>query len=135
MPTRRSIGSTFARGRRGRQTPTESRLWHHLRNRRLNGHKFRRQVPLGRYVVDFLCVERGLVIEVDGGQHALDTKHERDRTKWVRDHGWRVIRFWTTELNDNFEGVIETVLAALEPGASSPHPDPLPQAGEGDTIN
>src|SRR3954449_13424603 len=98
MLTRRSTDSTSARGLRERQTPTESRLWHHLRNRKLNGYKFRRQVPLGRYVVDFLCVERRLVIEVDGGQHALDTKHERDRTKWLSDHDWRVLRFWTTEL-------------------------------------
>jgi very-short-patch-repair endonuclease len=132
MLTRRAINPSRARALRARQTPTESRLWHELRNRKLLGFKFRRQVPLGRYVVDFAYVERGLVIELDGGQHDLDSPRERQRTQWLDEHGWRVLRFWTPELHDNLGGVIETIAVALESATGSPHPNPLPQAGEGE---
>jgi very-short-patch-repair endonuclease len=134
MIVKRSSDPARARELRAQPTEMEIRLWHHLRNRKLIGFKFRRQVPLGRYIVDFVCVERSLVVEVDGGQHGLGTKYERDRQQWLEAQGWRVLRFWNNEVKENLAGVLETIAEALRPGASSPHPPPLPQAGEGQST-
>ena len=131
MMVKRSTDPTRARELRAKPTEMEIRLWHHLRNRKLLGFKFRRQVPLGGYIVDFVCVECTLVVEVDGGQHALGTRYERDRQHWLEQHGWRVMRFWNNEVKENLAGVLESIAETLRPGATSPHPPPLPQAGEG----
>jgi very-short-patch-repair endonuclease len=131
MIIKRPTDATRARELRSQPTEMEIRLWHQLRNRKLLGLKFRRQVPLGRYVVDFVCLEESVVIEVDGGQHALATRYERDRQHWLEEHGWRVLRFWNNEVKENLAGVLEVIAQALRPGATSPHPHPLPQAGEG----
>jgi len=93
-----------ARQLRHRQTDAESKLWQYLRNRQLSGVKFRRQVPLGRYVVDFLSDAQKLIIELDGGHHNVDT--DRERTEWLESEGYRVIRFWNNEVTDNIEGVL-----------------------------
>jgi very-short-patch-repair endonuclease len=131
MLTRRSADPTFARALRSRMTNTEQRLWNELGNRKLRGFKFRRQFPLGGYVVDFVCVDRALAIEVDGGQHSEATRYEQQRREWLELHGWRVLRFWNNDVHDNLAGVLERVLEALESVGPSPHPNPLPQAGEG----
>ena len=107
-------------------TDAERRLWHELRGRRLGGHKFKRQWTLGPYVVDFCCWERRLVVEVDGGQHSPET--DARRTAWLEGESYRVLRFWNNEVLTNMEGVLQAILGALE---FHPHPNPLPQAGEG----
>jgi len=116
-----------ARELRQRSTDSERRLWHWLRNRQIDGVKFRRQVPLGAYVVDFLAADHRLVIEIDGGQHASQQDYDRRRTAWLEAQGYRVIRFWSNEVLANTEGVIAAIGAALK--LRPPHPDPLPPAG------
>ena len=94
--------------RRG-QTNAESKLWRCLRNRQLDGAKFRRQTPIGRYVVDFFCEEESLIVELDGGQHAIEIEADQARTYWLETHGYRVIRFWNNEVLENLEGVLERI--------------------------
>jgi very-short-patch-repair endonuclease len=88
---------TFARHLRRSATDAERALWAKLRNRQLEGLKFRRQDPLGPYTVDFVCFERKLVIEVDGGQHAAAAEQDELRTRRLRERGYMVLRFWTTK--------------------------------------
>jgi len=95
-------------------TDAERRLWAALRGRRLQGYKFRRQHPLGPFVLDFVCIEHRLVIEADGGQHA-DNEADLRRTRWLESRGWRVIRFWNNEILKNTEGIVESILRALSP--------------------
>jgi len=102
-----------ARDLRKGTTPAERRLWSLLRGRSLNGHKFRRQHPLGWFIVDFVCLERRLIVEVDGGQHAENPNDER-RTAWLEAQGWRVVRFWNNEAIENLDGVAETILRHLD---------------------
>jgi very-short-patch-repair endonuclease len=116
---------------RSDQTDVERRLWFELRDRRLGGYKFRRQVPIGPFIADFACWRAALIIELDGGQHASKVEEDRRRTAWLEQHGWRVLRFWNNEVIENLDGVLLQIVAALEPHAS-PHPGPLPHAGEGD---
>jgi very-short-patch-repair endonuclease len=113
------------------QTEVEKRLWLKLRDRRLLGHKFRRQVPVGPYIADFTCIEQSLIIELDGGQHGTMVEQDAARTARFERDGWRVMRFWNNDVVENMEGVLETIAAALAAKPSSPHPDPLPHAGEG----
>jgi very-short-patch-repair endonuclease len=94
-------------------TDAERRLWSLLRDRQMDDHKFHRQHPLGPYVLDFACIERKLVVEVDGGQHA-DSEHDRRRTAWLEAQGWRVIRFWNNEVLSNIEGVVARLTEALK---------------------
>ena len=125
-----------ARALRLNSTNVELKLWNRLRSRSLGGFKFVRQEPIGRYVVDFICREQRLIVEVDGGQHA-DNQHDAARDRWLLNHGYRVLRFWNNELNQNINGVLETIAAALLV-ESPPHPDcaqaravrPLPASGE-----
>jgi very-short-patch-repair endonuclease len=111
------------------QTEVEKRLRFQLRDRRLFGYKFRRQVPVG--IADFACIEQSLIIELDGGQHSATTRQDAARTARFERDGWRVMRFWNNEVVENMEGVLETIAAALVETPSRPHPYPLPQAGEG----
>src|SRR5665213_3352596 len=100
--------SPRARELRQTMTDAERRLWSVLRDRRLLGYKFRRQRPIGPFIVDFACIERRLVIEADGGQHA-DNEADARRTAWLERHGWRVVRFWNNDILLNAEGVAETI--------------------------
>jgi very-short-patch-repair endonuclease len=104
------MASPLARKLRRAPTGAEIRLWSRLRRKQLDGFRFRRQHPLGSYVVDFFCAEAKLVIEVDGGQHADDSKA---RTLWLEARGYRVIRFWNNEALGNTDGVLQTILVAL----------------------
>ena len=110
-----------ARHLRLASTKAELLLWNRIRSRSLSGRKFVRQEPIGPYIVDFVCREHRLVIEVDGGQHA---NHQRDavRDKWLRDRGYHVLRFWNNDVIGNIEGVLETIAAALY-AKMPPHPD------------
>jgi very-short-patch-repair endonuclease len=101
-----------------------------LRNRLLAGYRFRRQVPLGRYTVDFVCMAARLVVEVDGGQHAEQLVEDQARTEYLARGGFRVLRFWNDDVLMRTDAVQEQILEALTQG--SPHPGPLPQAGEGE---
>jgi very-short-patch-repair endonuclease len=107
----------YQRARRLRQhsTDAERRMWSALRDRRLLQYKFRRQHPIGRFIVDFACTEYGLVLEIDGGQHT-DKAEDAHRTTLLESRGWQVIRFWNNDVLTNTNGVIETILRALEAG-------------------
>ncbi|MBX4926967.1 endonuclease domain-containing protein [Rhizobium binae] len=102
-----------ARQLRRNETEEEYYLWSDLRARRLNGYKFARQVPLGPFIVDFLCREERLIVEVDGFQHAESATDQR-RTKWLNANGYSVLRFWNQEISHERRSVLETILAALQ---------------------
>ena len=102
-----------ARQLRQASTGAERRMWSALRDRRLSRYKFRRQHPIGDFIVDFACTEYRLVIEVDGGQHA-DSAKDASRMAWLEREGWRVIRFWNNEVLGNTNGVIEAILRTLK---------------------
>ena len=101
----------LARQLRKQMTPHEAKMWSALRALRPLGFRFRRQVPLGRYIVDFACFDPKLVIEVDGGQHTLDghARRDRERDGWLDGQGFAVLRVWNHEVNDNFDGVMDAV--------------------------
>ena len=113
-------------------TDAEQRLWYYLRAARFEGWKFRRQVPLGPYVVDFLCEQARLIVEVDGGQHAERISRDSTRTDWLRARGYAVIRFWNNDVLANIEGVLATLSPALSQGRGrkATHPGPLPRERE-----
>jgi very-short-patch-repair endonuclease len=126
---RRNVAKTaLARRLRKHSTVAEQKLWRYLRARSLAGLKFARQEPIGPYVVDFVCREKRLVIEVDGGQHA-DSSNDSARDQWLADHRYRVVRFWNNEVLENIEGVWDAIFVAAC-AAAPPHPDPLPARGE-----
>jgi very-short-patch-repair endonuclease len=111
-------------------TKPEWVLWYYLRARRFQGFKFRRQVPLGRYVVDFLCEQERLVVELDGGQHDLERARDAQRTAWLASQGYRVLRYWNNDVMENTQGVLETLLRTLVRSPRDPHPGPLPRERE-----
>jgi very-short-patch-repair endonuclease len=122
------VNNVRARTMRLEPTQAERKLWWHLRHRlALPTSHFRRQVHLGRYIVDFACHDLKIVIEIDGGQHA--TQHVRDamRTKFLESEGYRVLRFWNNEVLGNIDGVLEVIQSACLP---TPTPAP-PHKGEG----
>jgi very-short-patch-repair endonuclease len=102
-----------ARRLRQEQTDAERKLWSILRGRRLDGFKFRRQVPIDRYFADFACFEAKLIVELDGSQHAERTDYDAQRTRVLDALGWRVIRFWNTPVLSETQGVIDAILAEL----------------------
>jgi very-short-patch-repair endonuclease len=117
----------LARGLRRRQTDAERTIWFQVRDRRLGGWKFKRQVLVDRYVVDFLCADAHLIIEIDGGQHAERREYDDNRTKILESMGYLVLRFWNNEVLSNTEGVVETIMNTMNEHRSvPPHPDPLP---------
>jgi lysyl-tRNA synthetase class 2 len=117
--------TSFARRLRRDQTDAERVLWFRLRDRRLNGLKFKRQVPIDKYIVDFCCADARLIIELDGGQHA--TRDETNRTAIVEAMGYVVLRFWNNDVLSNTDGVLEEILKTVNHRAQEPpHPDPLP---------
>ena len=101
-------------------TDAERLLWQHLRSRQLAGLKFRRQHPIGRYILDFVCLEAGLVIEVDGGQHGPQHSYDEARTAWLGQRGYRVLRFWNNEVLTNPEGVRERIWRDVQGCARPP---------------
>ena len=116
---------------RSHQTEAEQRLWYHLRAHRFMGLKFKRQKPIGRYIVDFICLERRVIVELDGGQHSSQTEYDNRRDRWLREQGYQVLRFWNHEVMQQLDAVLERIrLAAFSP---SP-PTPLPRAGEGRDV-
>jgi len=129
-----AIRPTHPQARRLRRdaTDAETRFWLEVRDRRLGGFKFRRQATIGSYVVDFLCAECRLAVEIDGGQHGEEV--DRKRTASIEGSGYRLIRFWNNDVLGNIDGVLRIVLQALNAAQrqpDAPSPNPLPQAGEG----
>jgi adenine-specific DNA-methyltransferase len=106
---------SFVRELRRKQTDAEKALWIKLRNKQLGGVKFRRQQPIGPYIVDFTSLERKLVIENNGGQHNEEKMREKDeeRTRWLKERGYQVLRFWDNEVLMNMKGVLEKTMEAL----------------------
>ena len=105
-----------ARRLRRASTDAEKLLWQNLRARQLGGAKFRRQTPIGPYIVDFVSFEHKLVVEIDGGQHnaSAERQHDTKRTAWLESQGFRVLRFWNNQVLTNLEGVLERTLQELE---------------------
>ena len=120
-----------ARDLRRNLTDAERALWRHLRQRQVAGLKFRRQHPIGHYILDFVCLEARLVIELDGGHHAERLTEDQERTAWLEARGYRVLRFWNTEVLENPEGVLEVILRPLPGLAFNPHPNLPPARGKG----
>jgi very-short-patch-repair endonuclease len=117
-----------ARGLRADATDAERKLWRHIRDRQLEGVKFRRQHPIGSFVADFCCLELGLIIELDGSQHANRTEEDDRRTEYLRQQGFEVFRFWNPDVLNDVESIVETI--RVEILAKPPHPGPLPACGE-----
>ena len=103
-----------ARLLRRKSTDAEVVLWQHLRNRRLLGCKFRRQVPIGKYIVDFLCEDPPIIMELDGGQHMEQERYDQMRTNWLQANGFLVLRFWNNDIAENMEGVLERLFSTIE---------------------
>jgi adenine-specific DNA-methyltransferase len=114
-----------ARELRKTQTDAERRLWQFLRNRSLAGCKFRRQHPVGPCICDFVCIDRQVVIEVDGGHHADQVEKDEARTAYLESKGYTVMRFWNHEVLRETEAVLERILNMIS--SDSPHPVPLPK--------
>lgn len=122
---------TRARELRNNATDAERALWHHLRMWQLDGYKFRRQQPIGNYIVDFVCLEKRLIIELDGGQHAEQSNYDSERDAWLRDQRFTVLRFWNNDVLKNVEGVAAGIFETLK---SSPFLNPSPQGGRKDIV-
>jgi very-short-patch-repair endonuclease len=123
------------RSLRQRMTDAETRLWYLLRGRHLADAKFRRQFPIGPYVADFFCHEYGLIVEVDGGQH-LESRRDAERTSYLEQRGYTVLRFWNDEVLKNQDAVQAKILEVLLSRAPSPAAArrPLPE-GEANNNN
>jgi len=102
-----------ARALRGNQTDAEQALWQRLRNKQLDGFRFRRQVPVGHYIADFVCHGERVIVEVDGGQHVEQKQYDAARTAFLEAEGYRVRRFWNNDVFGNIEGVLERVRETL----------------------
>ncbi len=118
-----------ARDLRRNMTDAENRMWYYLRNRRLGGYKFVREHVIGQYIADFVCREKKLVIEIDGGQHMDAVEYDTMRTKDLEGRGYRVLRIWNHEVFKNIQGVMDGILHLLEtvPHQAPSSPTLLPQ--------
>jgi very-short-patch-repair endonuclease len=104
---------TYVKTLRQTMTPQEQWLWRLLRNRHFSDYKFRRQHPVGPFIVDFACLRPKVIIELDGGQHSERTRYDESRTLWLERRGWRVLRFWNNEFMQNTDDVLTLILDTL----------------------
>jgi len=118
----------FAKSMRRQPTNAEAIIWATLRGARMQGFKFKRQQPIGAYIVDFVCFECGLVVEIDGGQHAEDVSADQHRSNWLQSQGFRILRFWNNEVIERRDDVLESIIRALR---EYPSPQPLSHKGRG----
>ena len=124
------IGAAHERAQalRREMTQAETKLWRMLRSRQIEGHRFHRQVPVGRSIADFVCHQARLIVELDGGQHDSLSQQEVDRSRFLQSEGYRVLRFWNHEVLANPKGVHAMTVENLR----RPHPHPtLPHRGGG----
>jgi len=131
-PDRKS--TRIARRLRVNQTDAETVLWNRLRNRQIEGYKFVRQQPINGHICNFVCRERSLVVEVDGGQHNESTD-DVVRDRWLADEGYRVLRFWNNDVLGNIEGVLSQIQSEIRGESPSPRPSPREGRGEGESTS
>ena len=105
----------YARTLRRNMTDAENRMWYYLRSRRLAGYKFVRQHTIGKYIVDFICRDKNLIIEIDGGQHMGAATYDMRRTEYLEGLGYQIFRVWNHEVFNNIEGVTRQILHLIEP--------------------
>jgi very-short-patch-repair endonuclease len=120
------VDGVRARARTLRQNMTEAerRAWQILRSQQMHGYKFRRQVPIGRYIANFVCHEARLIVEIDGGQHDGSSPQEAERSGFLQNQGYRILRFWNDEVIANLDGVHQTIadeLGRITPTQTLPH--------------
>jgi very-short-patch-repair endonuclease len=111
--------TSIARKLRKNMTDAELKLWYHLRNKQM-GVKFRRQCPIGNYIVDFVSYEARLAVEVDGGQHS-ESESDKARDGWIESQGFKVLRFWNNEVLGNIEGVLDMISQKISPSPNPSH--------------
>ncbi len=113
-----------ARALRKNQTEAERVFWRSVRSRQLDGHKFRRQQPIGEYIVDFICLEQKLIIELDGEQHACEPQKSLDKKRdaWLESLGYRVIRYWNHEIHENLHNMLSEIATYLQDRTYGPPP-------------
>ena len=111
---RNPVAQSRSRILRNNSTDAERHLWRHLRRRQLSGQRFRRQVAIGRYIADFVCLEAKLVIELDGSQHQQRNLYDERRSRELEAHGFRIIRFWDNQVFQETDAVLEMILTTLE---------------------
>ena len=116
-----------AKERRRNRTDAENRMWYYLRNRRLSGYKFVREQVIGNYIADFVCREKKLIIEIDGGQHMIAVQYDLMRTTYLENSGYKVLRIWNNEVFQDIDAVMDSILniintVPLESPSSCPSP-------------
>ena len=109
-----SLMKSRSRTLRRDSTKAESLLWQQLRSRRLQGHKFRRQVPVGNYIVDFLCEDPPIIIELDGGQHMEQQGYDQARSDWLVKNRFLVLRYWNNDVLENMQSVLENIFLSIQ---------------------
>jgi very-short-patch-repair endonuclease len=116
VPLKRTTPKFYHRARQLRKEPTvaEAKLWAFLRGNKLDGVNFRRQHAIGKYIVDFCSLKKKLVIELDGSQHLEQEEYDQERTLYLKSEGYRVIRFWNDQVMSDMEGVIKTIMYAVD---------------------
>jgi very-short-patch-repair endonuclease len=110
----------LAKNLRANQTDVEKLLWKHLRAKQLKDTKFRRQQPIGHYIVDFVSFDEKLIIELDGGQHAIEVRKDQERDAWFAAQGFKVVRFWNNDVLQNIEGVWKRLWSFYLPPPAPP---------------
>ncbi len=128
MGARPMVG--IARTLRGNATDTERMLWRKIRDKQIEGHRFRRQRPIGKYIVDFVCLEAKLVFELDGGHHAEQYDGDEIRSQFLKQQGFRVIRFWNNEVIENMDGVLDRIREELHRSVQITPSQPSPWQGK-----
>ena len=121
MGVRRIVAA--ARKLRRTSTDVERRLWHRIRDKQIEAFRFRRQRPIGKYIVDFICLEAKLIVDLDGGQHSESVLLDEKRTVFLASLGYHVVRFWNNEVLENMDGVLARIREHLL-GLHQPHPSP-----------
>jgi very-short-patch-repair endonuclease len=129
--SKKILSGKLQRELRTKMSDAEQAMWHFLRGRQISGLKFRRQHPFADYILDFVCLEIKLVIEVDGSQHELQAKYDENRTQELQSAGFSVLRFWNNEVLVEKESVKEKIWLAVQELQPHPHPNP-PLEGEGE---
>ena len=128
---RQILGSHLQRNLRNDPTDAERLLWRHLKSRQIERCKFRRQHPYGDYILDFVCLERRVVVELDGSQHFDAAEYDQRRSRFLELAGFKVLRFWNNEVYGELEGVLEVIRGALVARCENPSPPNPPLEGEG----